>query len=1098
MNDTVKRLRNKEKAPMSAIVGHMMSFSKVTIFWLLLPSCLFCAAAPFDFNALAHEEGDPDTYTLVCLDTALIPESAQVRALKAERAALSDVKNWLNRKLLRKLNYIEVEDEASDEESDTHDVSVMGRIESIRKQDCKGRAYYVVRLFTTKGPSSAECLVSRLYGDAPKIETEEFSSAMIIIPPTRGSSDTRVLAYLLGSNWNQLCNPHAIVYDWGLRIAVSEEICREEKIKRILGKNNFDANPRTLHERKQFLAPIEAFTLEVGTEGLQSLTVLPLYETVKGSRCQRLMSGRDTLKFSLPQQVSGGSESTVAALFAMADYMHHVFQLGKTHPKFRLFIDSEVTESEVVERLDGIINDLLHDPAARDKIFQADTIWKLYGTSPFFPTSGDPENKDFFTVMQEVVSIHSEIGIRSHRAKIIHKEHLGRLICTLPLEDPTTNAFYRFDRGRWFKVDSSRFDKIIEVLRKHEVPLSLPALSAYTIDDAREGSQKRLGQGVNYKEAIYNRRIVQALDPRKGVLLDRINVSLGGVGNQFEFGDVLLRGDNGEYYIIHVKRKGAGDFSHHRTQVERCADYLGTELAKESAKDLLLKGCIDGMYTKFGIPTNKAKGQKDRLTHGDYFKKLIRRGTREAFDRYLQRILDPKFSKNSSQKSLKDNLQKFQSIELAFFEQYPDELIIVLDALYDCAEKRPISEEEISGFIGAVKQSIEARNVLFPSGPLKRDIKKKVHIVMAIIDDRKIDKILEAEQDVQKAQESASQTVKQKSGRTIALGEAKEILKAAKDDSRENETPLFHKQDLWGLDHTRKIVQKQGFHFNLVVINEAFREGWDVFGEIKGDLSDSVDDAQESSSSKDGDDEPEMERRDPASFVFGRRPVIEDDDNVSAAIPDSVKQESIKLAASQGIIGPRRIPGWELHDVRDVGNCFYEAVAHQMELLHYLFPVPAGTEVHDSLRARVQGEYFQDREWTDDLQIDAFVKKFPDVMLAIVDTRTPGNGFVHYYTGEDGDVVTHVPDDGKSLLPRPVLHLAFTGNHFLSVKRYPTLSSRSVLDVVDVDAGFSGDAAAGPSILPPHTAQENHSSLRKEKKQMTLDEYMKRKRHRSE
>lgn len=143
----------------------------------------------------------------------------------------------------------------------------------------------------------------------------------------------------------------------------------------------------------------------------------------------------------------------------------------------------------------------------------------------------------------------------------------------------------------------------------------------------------------------------------------------------------------------------------------------------------------------------------------------------------------------------------------------------------------------------------------------------------------------------------------------------------------------------------------------------------------------------------------------------------------------------LKPSINQAKIGPRVIPGWQLQDVEDFGNCFYDAVTHQMAIVKHGFleTVPKGTLPRDSLRLRIQGPDFKDEEWAEDEQIDEFVKQF-DVILAVVDTRNPGVGYVYYYLGEGGNVITHVPESGTSLPNnKPTIRLAATGNHFLSV-----------------------------------------------------------------
>jgi hypothetical protein len=151
---------------------------------------------------------------------------------------------------------------------------------------------------------------------------------------------------------------------------------------------------------------------------------------------------------------------------------------------------------------------------------------------------------------------------------------------------------------------------------------------------------------------------------------------------------------------------------------------------------------------------------------------------------------------------------------------------------------------------------------------------------------------------------------------------------------------------------------------------------------------------------------------------------------------EDVKQESRKLAIADGKIGPREIEGWELEDVDDEGNCFYDAVAHQMKITghSFLMTVPKSTLARDSLRLLAQEEQFNDLEWAKDRQIDELVKKL-DVILAFVSTKNPEQGYVYYYLGDNGKVETHIPGT-DTVLPtnKPIFKLAATGNHFLSVK----------------------------------------------------------------
>ena len=91
-----------------------------------------------------------------------------------------------------------------------------------------------------------------------------------------------------------------------------------------------------------------------------------------------------------------------------------------------------------------------------------------------------------------------------------------------------------------------------------------------------------------------------------------------------------------------------------------------------------------------------------------------------------------------------------------------------------------------------------------------------------MIDDRK----------TEKAFEIVKKNGKEKQKDPIEAPSGLKISQKQKDLPEETKHPLFKKQDLWGLDKTRISIEKQGFGFHIVVINEEKTEDFDAFGEI--------------------------------------------------------------------------------------------------------------------------------------------------------------------------------------------------------------------------------------------------------------------------
>lgn len=158
------------------------------------------------------------------------------------------------------------------------------------------------------------------------------------------------------------------------------------------------------------------------------------------------------------------------------------------------------------------------------------------------------------------------------------------------------------------------------------------------------------------------------------------------------------------------------------------------------------------------------------------------------------------------------------------------------------------------------------------------------------------------------------------------------------------------------------------------------------------------------------------------------------------------KHESLKEAEEKEEIGPRDILGFKLEENKGLGNCFYEAVAHQMQINNHQFihTIPIGTDPHDSLRLAIQRANFRDRKWADDSTFDRFVTEFPDIILAVIDTRNPSAGFTLYYMDNE-NVITNAGDHDL-VVPngKITIRIAATGNHFMSIISHPHIENGAI------------------------------------------------------
>ena len=155
-----------------------------------------------------------------------------------------------------------------------------------------------------------------------------------------------------------------------------------------------------------------------------------------------------------------------------------------------------------------------------------------------------------------------------------------------------------------------------------------------------------------------------------------------------------------------------------------------------------------------------------------------------------------------------------------------------------------------------------------------------------------------------------------------------------------------------------------------------------------------------------------------------------------------VKTESLKMAQQSGVIGPKYIPGWVLQDVFGDGNCFFYAVAHQLQLIQHPFisEIPEGTDANHVLRLRAQDTKFKDREWAGDKEIFAIAENL-NLIVAVVHTADMTQTFTYYFINQsgDGEVTNDLNTVKASVLKnKALIKIAYTGNHYLSVMTTPS------------------------------------------------------------
>ncbi len=797
------------------------------------------SVAGLDLRDLEFGEGHPKTYTLFMVDTSLALERSHTH----QERFLSGMISYLHPKLIT-----------------SKDVFFStGKKKKHPEEDKWVKVYpgspLIIKLLKNAHTGGVESFIGSLTGElAREEEGFKFNGALIVMPRDKSSKS---MVYGFGKGWKSLLNPEIIIPDWGLRLAASIDVLSSKRVRSIKAHHFRKATPSTRTETSSRFGSIADFEMEVGSEGLEKIKVKP--KAVYGST--HCVEGQEFFKFEVELSEDVDAKKTLESLIQVADHFSDI-TTGKdfeVHESFRPFIDTEITDKKLIVELNEEFAGILANSDIRDLIFLHHKVWSEFGGKNLI--FGLKDDRDIFPVLKKIKkpTVDTIISVKSGpRSKTQYQPNIGRLLYSLPI--PHENNFYRFERGRWFLVDGSRFRSIREVLRKTRVLGKSLGLPHYTYKDAQ--------YTPSYPENNYNRRAVDVLNGLpdcEAVLLDRLNVTLErGSSHKFELADILLK-RKGEFYLLHVKREKAASLSHHREQVERSADFLGTELNTNKAQKLFLEAAVKSLYYKhlgkdIGIPTGQ-------FTYGTKFldDEVTKKGKPRALSKFLKK------STKKKKKFQEEKLRKMVSeeIDCKFFQMHREEFFVIMNALWDCVAQNKLNlnhKEEantiIRNFVESVKQAIEARELLLPKGVLKENHRKKITIALVVIDDRRIE---ELKKDPKVLRDKIKALEKDKKCKKKDLEKIQKDLKSVEGKiklsdfiKKDEKSPLFKDQDLWGLDRTRVLVQKNGFKFNIIVLNEHSSDEWDAFG-IINDIS-SLEEGSDSDSEDSEEEKPKKKK----------------------------------------------------------------------------------------------------------------------------------------------------------------------------------------------------------------------------------------------
>lgn len=541
-------------------------------------------------------------------------------------------------------------------------------------------------------------------------------SSLIIFPI--GNS---YMVYGFGRWHSDLINHDVLMDKWGLRVAGSETIFNPEAVKEVSSKEFLSSNPSTTKERVQHPKNFNEFKKELGSEYLSEIKFIPDKSVINTNRVLR---GNDSiLYFHVNNEELSDSfnleiekEETIRSLYEVAKCLYDIPLTP--HTVLAPYIDTYVTDEILIGKLTEILNLEVSTNKGRRSILLQNMF--------IFKNSSDKRRK-IPNMLKELedrtdITLDTEVPVKQGRKPV--KYPIKRIFDSLPFE--YDGNFYRLENKHWYKVDESRFSVLESALKERLIPQEMLGLIDYTGE----------------KEGKYNVRAVKAINERQdefsALCLDKKTIKLGGNQDKFEFSDILV-GRGNDVYIIHVKRKSVGEISKLREQLERTVNYL-TDLCKKGSEDFVKSILGEFLQEQSGYARFKLEGnirkrkipKNSKIKHGDDKEDdIINKINEDMVNNSILRYVD------------KDSLP-------------------------------PPKKNETSV---AADNLLKAFIHLFKNGPLSTKDKKHIHLVLAVIDERK----------------------------RISNSNSKESFP-------------FNKQELWGLNGTKTLVERTGMRFNITVI----------------------------------------------------------------------------------------------------------------------------------------------------------------------------------------------------------------------------------------------------------------------------------------
>lgn len=642
-------------------------------------------------------------------------------------------------------------------------------------------------------------------------EELEYAASMVLFPIEEDSD--KVIAYLLGG-WPALLNTTSVVPAFGLKIITSVGVAatfRSEhkflsNIKEIATETRRLAKPiRGKETQQKGLGKISDFGIDPAGDGLEKVRLKPI-----ANWGNALLDGDDFFKFRLTTKKHKTAKKKEKGprksfnqrhiMYEVAKEVYKVYTAGAIHKDFLPYLDEPVLGDSF-----GVLNKALTENWER--YFNEDQLLYMHWTF-WFRARGE---EDIAAVIKRIKESRGEgtiaIGGQYYRPT--------QLVRSLPIpfrsESESEASYYWFDRGAWYRMPASRFEIIRKRIADVTVSQSALFLPDYVIDPKASD---------DYKELAYNKAAVEFMRAQpdglvsEAILLDRENVLLGGRDDKFEFADILVQHADGKYFLIHVKRERSRQIDHHRTQAERCALYLGENLDRGALPSVLIADILEKFYENYiTLPRNEKTDPKTGET-----KEAAQSWSTNFREKVVAARKKPAEGKGRATKKkkteeffefVKDNLLNVRTKERMFIKR-----IVTSDRIRPLIARFEAYEEALGRCLDALEDYVlhgTSRKVTEPEMDSPIVSEDRIAFVEQFFE--RVLAFLEKHASLARKHQGI---LPQKDRENITV-----VLAIVGDGSGKED---FHRQQLWGMDQTRKLVEKQGFGFQVVFIKDKTKD----------------------------------------------------------------------------------------------------------------------------------------------------------------------------------------------------------------------------------------------------------------------------------